>query len=263
MCAASQGALGEVRVSAPRPAWTTAGAWRGRGRPALLPRLDGCLAVSLRGAITDDRAARWSADVLRARRSWTRDFGGEQFALGRAFYTHLETDRAAEYFANAAASDAHVEATLPGMQAEVRGLFAELVGGIERKRRGFCGPGVHVFPAGEVVARRGGVVHFDTEGLSPHHLLQRARALSLIIMLQSPARGGGLRIWDVHYEGHDAATDDELARPAVTVPYRPGDALLMDSYRLHQIRPFTGPAARISITLHAVEVDRGVWETWF
>jgi hypothetical protein len=42
-----------------------------------------------------------------------------------------------------------------------------------------------------------------------------------------------------------------------------GDAVLIDSRRLHQIRPFRGKRDRISITLHAVEVDRGVWETWF
>ena len=49
----------------------------------------------------------------------------------------------------------------------------------------------------------------------------------------------------------------------VTVRAEAGDALLIDSRRLHQIRPFRGGADRVSITVHAAEVDRGVWETWF
>ena len=48
-----------------------------------------------------------------------------------------------------------------------------------------------------------------------------------------------------------------------TVRSRAGDALLIDSRRLHQILPFRGDLDRISITAHAVEVDRDVWEAWF
>ena len=59
------------------------------------------------------------------------------------------------------------------------------------------------------------------------------------------------------------ATRADLASPRRLVGYRNGDALLMSSYRLHQIRPFRGDLDRVSITLHAAEVDRGVWETWF
>ncbi len=58
--------------------------------------------------------------VLDARDRWTADFGGAQFSLGRPFYRHLETGRAAEYFAHCAASDALVEAVLPGTQSAVR-----------------------------------------------------------------------------------------------------------------------------------------------
>ena len=34
--------------------------------------------------------------VYASREEWTHDFDGEQFCLGRAWYTHLETDRVAE-----------------------------------------------------------------------------------------------------------------------------------------------------------------------
>ncbi len=42
-----------------------------------------------------------------------------------------------------------------------------------------------------------------------------------------------------------------------------GDAVLLSSYRLHQIRSFRGRLDRISITAHGVEVDPGIWELWF
>src|SRR6185503_3113745 len=112
-------------------------------------------------------------------------------------------------------------------------------------------------------AQRGGVVHFDTEGLSDHQLEHEARALTLVIMLEPPETGGGLRLWDVLYEGRDEPTPGEVAASSEVACYGAGDALLLDSYRLHQIQGFGGQRDRISITAHAVEVDCGVWEIWF
>jgi hypothetical protein len=201
--------------------------------------------------------------VLAAEDRWTSDFGGEQFALGRAFYTHLETGRSREYFAGAAAADAAVEDVLPGVQARMLALLAALLGAEVRRRPGFCGPGVHVFPAGSKVAREGGVVHYDLEGLTEHQKARGHRAVTLVWTLQPAEWGGGLRLFNMLYDGQpDTDLDpDSLAR--VTVRAEAGDALLIDSWRLHQIRPFRGRAARVSITLHAAEVDRGMWETWF
>lgn len=243
--------------------------WLRAGAPPLAGMLEdarsapAALAVRLRGALDPARVARWRAGVLRARRRWVSDFGGEQFAVGRAFYTHYETDRCARYFADAGRSDAVVERVAPGMQSWARELFGALVGGVARRRYGFCGAGVHVFPAGQQVACRGGVVHYDVEGLTPLDLARRHRALSLIVMLQAPERGGGLRLYDVEYHGTEAVAPQELAADRRTLRYRDGDGLLMSSYRLHQIRPFGGGRERVSMTLHGVEVDRGVWDTWF
>ena len=219
--------------------------------------------VGVRGAVDEATCARWVEAVVRARSEWTADFGGEQFSLGRAFYTHLETDQSEAYFRDAAASDARVERSLPGMQAAMRELFASMVGGVARARRGWCGPGVHIFPAGGEVAERGGVVHFDIEGLTEKHARDGRPALTIVVMLQPPDSGGGLKLWDVRYRGRERATRAELAKPSVTASYEPGTAILIDSYRLHQIQPFGGTRDRISITIHGAEVDAGVWETWF
>ena len=232
-------------------------------RDAVLDRLDAHLGLALTSALPRDTCASWAAAVLAARAAWTVDFDGDQFALGRAFYTHLETDRADAYFAGAAASDALVEQHLPGMQERVIDLYRALLGGDVRRRSRWCGPGVHIFPAGGWLAQRGGVTHFDTEGLSEHQLECDARAMTLVIMLQPAESGGGLRLWDVIHEGRDEAMPEELARPSAIALYEPGDALLLDSYRLHQIQSFGGDRDRISITAHAVEVDEEVWDIWF
>jgi hypothetical protein len=229
---------------------------------ALLPLLAESLAVRVRGAVDGSRAASWAAGVVAARSEWVTDFGGAQFSLGRAWYTHLEQDRAGDYFANVAASDATLARACPELQETMRALASRVVGAPVVPRSGWCGPGVHIFPAGALVAERGGDIHFDTEGLTPAHVAERAAALTLVLMLRPPASGGGLRVWDVSYAGSDAYEDDDLERAHVTCGYEAGDLLVIDSYRLHQIQPFGGDGDRISATCHAAFVA-GQWETWF
>ena len=241
----------------------TSRAWAvGRQEPLLHSLLD-CGAVLVRAAATRREAGDMAGRVLGARKHWMLDFGGEQFALGRAFYTHLETGRGKEYFRGAAASDALVESVIPGMPARTSALLARLLGGEVRPRSGFCGPGVHVFPAGGKVAREGGVVHFDLEGLTEHQKARGHRAVTLVWMLQPATWGGGLRLWEALYDGRPDSAVESDDYESVTIRSEAGDAVLIDSRRLHQIRPFRGRKHRISITLHALEVDRGVWEAWF
>ncbi len=225
--------------------------------------LDRHFALEIPRVFSEAERAALVAGVQAARDEWTADFGGEQFSLGRAFYTHLEQGRSRLYFADAAASDARVERRLPGLQRRMRELVAALTGGLAQPRRGFCGPGVHIFPAGEKVAREGGVVHFDTEGLSDYHLSRRLRAITVVVMLDLPDADGGLKLWDVLYDGRDDPGDEALSARSLIAGYSPGGALVIDSYRLHQIQPFPGDRDRISATVHAAEIDRGRWETWF
>jgi hypothetical protein len=221
------------------------------------------LVLGLTRVLEPGRAADWARRVTDARADWTSDFGGSQFALGRPFYTHLESDRADLYFREVVRSDARVERVLPGMQGRMRDVFATLVGGTVRQRPGFSGAGVHVFEPGSPVARRGGTIHFDVEGLSPLHVARRARVFSLVVMLQPASWGGGLAVFDALFEGSEDPSPAALASRRVVLGYGAGDGVLLSSRRLHQIRPFRGTSPRISITLHGVEVDRGVFETWF
>lgn len=231
------------------------------GAAALL-RDPACAAVVLPRWIPPQICAARSAAVLAAEADWTSAFEGEQFSLGRAFYTYLEEGESAAYFADPAASDACVERWLPGMQAELLTLVGRFVGGRAIPRRGWCGPGVHVFPDGAPVARHGGVHHFDTEGLSAKHIEARLPAVTLVAMFRPPVSDGGLAVWDVTYAGEDHASAEELARRRHVLTYGPGDVVLVDSYRLHQIQPFDG-GPRISATVHAAALDHVTWECWF
>lgn len=239
--------------------------WREEGRPSFRDILRRSLGLHVRGVVDPAESRKLALCVRKAKSDWTSDFGGEQYALGSAFYTHLETGKSRDYFEDAAASDRRVERHLPGLQAKMRNLLAELLGANVRTRYGFCGAGVHIFPKRAAVAKRGGVVHYDVEGLAPSHLAAKQATATLVLMLQPATFGGGLRVYRATYSGHEHPSDEELDTEFETVKYEAGDAFLMESTRLHQIRPFRGPRDRISATLHAVEVDAsaGVWESWF
>ena len=107
------------------------------------------------------------------------------------------------------------------------------------------------------------IVHFDTEGLTDEHVRAKKPALSLLLMLHAPQRGGGIALWDVLHSGADEATADELERPSTLVEYGVGELCVFDSYRLHQIQPFGGRRDRVSVTAHAAEVEPNQWEVWF
>jgi hypothetical protein len=221
------------------------------------------LAVRYPGVLSRDECAAYVARTMGARGAWTSNFGGAQFTLGRAWYTHLEEDREASYFAGAAASDALVRRVVPGMQERLLGIIRALVGAEVVARAGWCGPGIHIFPAGSEVAETGGVVHYDTEGLTELQRGARARALTFILMLQPAETGGGLAVWDQTYDGEDFPEDPGPAAARATIDYEVGELVVIDSYRLHQIEPFGGGQDRVSATVHAVETSIGSWEAWF
>ena len=125
-----------------------------------------------------------------------------------------------------------------------------------------AGPECTFFAAAGELASKGGDVHFDTEGLSESQIAKRSPALSLVLMLQPPESGGGLRIWDRFYDGNDFPDLPGPSVPTACIQYLPGELVIFDSYRLHQIQGFRGPSDRISATMH-VAVEDGRWEAWF
>ena len=219
------------------------------------------LGVHFEGVLSRRECAAYARGVYAGRSAWIPNFDGVQFTLGRAWYVHLETDREDEYFANVAASDAAVERFVPGLADRLLAMLHLCVGAEVERRPGFCGPGVHVFPADEYVSHHGGDVHWDVEGLSEAQVDAHAAAVTAILMLQPAAQGGGLRVWDKLYEDEETEEEPGSAASEVIV-YGAGDLVLIDSYRLHQICASSGPLDRISATAHTVrEGER--WQAWF
>jgi hypothetical protein len=230
-------------------------------RGGVLELLRDHLAIQFEGVLARRECAGYARGVYAGRSEWTPNFDGVQFTLGRAWYVHLETDREDEYFENVAISDATVERFVPGLADRVLAMLARCVGAPVDRREGYCGPGVHIFPAGEYVSRHGGDVHFDLEGLTDEQVAARAEAVTVVLMLQPAARGGGLCVWDKLWEDEDTEEEPGSAHREV-ITYGAGDLVLLDSYRMHQICASSGPLDRISATAHAVRAgDR--WEAWF
>jgi hypothetical protein len=76
--------------------------------------------------------------------------------------------------------------------------------------------------------------------------------------------GGGLRLWDDHhaYRPGEQRPPTDVGEPQAVVGYGAGDLVVIDSYRLHQIEPFTGTCDRIVCTAHLARALSG-WELWF
>ncbi len=215
------------------------------------------LGVRIGRAIEGSRAEAWAERVLAASDDHSVAFGS-QASLGIAWYTHLEEGRAREYFERAHASDACVRRHVPGFQRAFLDLVGRGLGVALVQRSGHAGPGIHVFAAHGPCARLGGEVHFDTEGLPPAY---RGPAYTAVLSLRAPSEGGGLRLWDLPYDGHDDPALAELRAPGI-VPYAAADLVLFESYRLHQIEPFGGASARVSATCHVARLS-GKWVGWF
>jgi hypothetical protein len=206
--------------------------------------------------------------VQAARTDWVESFGGDQFALGGAWYTHVEDGRARHYFRDAARFDKLVARALPALQEQVVTVLAALLGARTRRRAGWCGPAVVVFPPDGPVARAGGSIHVDCEGLEEQDLAQLPPAWSFVCILQlnpcGDARpvGGGLRVWSSRYAGKCAPEPGTTNVDSELVTLAAGDAVVFDSYRLHQIQPFSSNAPRMALTAHAKLLADGSYSVW-
>ncbi len=232
------------------------------GRTPVTELLKHHLCVRYSAVLSEDICQRYVRAIYDARQFWHSDFDGAQFSLGRAWYTHLEQHRVRLYFGRSQDSDQLVERILPRMQSQMRELMSTALGEPVTARVGWCGPGVHIFPAAGWCAQHGGDIHFDSEGLLYPEPLPHTAALTMILMLQPAELGGGLKVWNTRYQNSDTITPDMLATAHTVVPYQTGDLVIIDAYQLHQIQPFEGQRDRISITAHLARVSHG-WVSWF
>ncbi|MFN3386079.1 MAG: hypothetical protein ACK42Y_05770 [Candidatus Thermochlorobacter sp.] len=232
------------------------------GQSAVTLLLRHHLAIHYRAVFSEQRCSALTAAVYAARAFWNADFDGAHFSLGRSWYAHWAERRTRLYFQHAQASNRLVERFLSGMPSQIHALMSQALGAPVRLRAGWCGPGIHIFPASGWCAQHGGDIHFDTEGLLYPTPLAHTAALTMILMLQAPEQGGGLKLWQVRYPQHRNLTPAMLAAEHQTIVYQTGDLVIIDAYTLHQIQPFEGQRDRISITAHLAHTPTG-WVIWF
>ncbi|MBL8005253.1 MAG: hypothetical protein JNL36_09165 [Candidatus Kapabacteria bacterium] len=202
------------------------------------------------------------AKVYKNKEHWNSDFDGLQFSFGQAYYPHLEAGTTEEYFQKVPNSDEQFNQALPGLQEMAMKFLSSIVGGYVQQRDGWSGPGIHIFPANGYAANNAGEVHFDLDGISDSDRIALSPAITMILMLQPPTLGGGLKVWNTKYSGRTA---DELALdeiPSTIVEYGIGDLVFINSYTLHQIQPFQSQCDRISLTVHSI-YNGECWDCWF
>jgi hypothetical protein len=227
-----------------------------------------CAAWQVHNVLTPDRAASYAKNVLEARSFWTVDPEGDIVTLGEAWYLHFENETTPDYFRLAKRSNELVDNTLGHLPQTLRTLTTIAVKSPVQQRQLWCGPGVHVIERKAAPYRKGGCVHFDTEGLREEHCVAQTPAVSVVLVLSAPEQSG-LRVWDHRYDPRVRKRPFEdlvFAKPPnsayVDVNYKAGDLIIFDSYVAHKILPSRGKEPRISLTLHAVQNGTS-WESWF
>lgn len=193
---------------------------------------------------------------------WNSDFDGLQFSFGQAYYPHLEAGTTDTYFEKVEVSDRMFNQALPGLQEFAMKLLSSIVGGYVQQREGWSGPGIHIFPIDGYAAKNAGEVHFDLDGISDKDRMALSPAVTLIVMLQPPSTGGGLKVWNTKYAGFDALELNIETIENSILEYKIGDVVAINSYTLHQIQPFTSTVDRISLTVHSI-FNGECWDCWF
>lgn len=233
--------------------------------------INGHAAVCFEGFFKQDEIAPTIKAVYGGREDWSTGFEGLQYCLGEAWYHYAEEAIGfEEYSARAAQARANVEKHVPGLEDKVRAFLQTHISPQSVDvREGWAGPGIMVFPARNYVATKGGSVHFDTDAFTDEELADPSLEMySFVCMLQKPAQGGNLRIWDTHYDTSDCDREQEFTptdHPEVAmaeVVYKPGDLWMFEGMRAHQITAFGGDDDRIALTFHVAKRD-GNWDIWF
>lgn len=207
-----------------------------------------------------------------AKADWVSGFGGEQYSLGEAWYHYVETGKGgnpAEYLDRAVLSRQIVERHVPGLHDYILSFMRKLYPDKHAKiRESWAGPGIVNFLANNHVARRGGVIHVDTDGLTNTELLDPDFVVySFVAVLQKPETGGDLRLWNYRFDydaGEEVLNNPEMLANVkrARIIYEPGNLHMFEGLKAHKIEPFEGEKDRVCLTFHAA-LRNNVWEIWF
>jgi hypothetical protein len=234
--------------------------------------LEDTLAVVFQGIFSLEENQEIVSKIYSLKNLWVPSYEGEQYALGRVWYAHVDDRIQDNYFERAIESNKMIETHFPGLYQKLCNFCSKIqMNEPVRIREKWAGPGFVIFPAHEYCAKEGGGIHYDWEGLTEEQRNNSdTEAYSFISLLQKPERGGGIRIWETKY---DPSRKEESLKPSidilpdpgaknVLIDYQVGDLLLINSLSLHQIQPFEGDADRITLTFHIAKNSES-WHIWF
>jgi hypothetical protein len=230
------------------------------------------LSYKFNGFFSDQQVEKIVDAFYAAQNDWVSGFGGQQYSLGEAWYHYVETGTGgnpAEYLDRAVPSRDIVERHITGLHDYVLSFLSKLHPDREVKIRDhWAGPGIVTFLANNYVAKRGGGIHFDTDGLTQEELKNPDfRLRSYVSTLQKPKTGGDLRLWDYRYDdnvGEDVLEDPKNYSDVVRsrIIYEQGDLCMFDGLKAHKIEAFEGDKDRVCLTFHTAERENKL-EVWF
>ncbi len=230
--------------------------------PSLWHQLQEYSALHIHSVLEESICKDIVSKVIANKVHWNSDFDGLQFSFGQAYYPHLEAGTTEAYFEKALSSDTIFESALPGLQEFAVKIISTLVGAYAQPREEWSGPGIHIFPANGYAAKNAGEIHFDLDGICDSDRAALAPAITIIVMLQKPTEGGGLKVWNKKFSGISANELNLAETESEILNYSNGDIIIINSYTLHQIQPFISKEDRISLTVHSV-FNGECWECWF
>ncbi|MEQ8662302.1 MAG: hypothetical protein RLW62_15915 [Gammaproteobacteria bacterium] len=205
--------------------------------------------------------------------------------LGAALYLDRPTDETRARFDLPAAEPARYAALAERLNPLLSTHFgalhrlladalADLLGAAVRFAPARALPGFHIFESHPRYARQAAhVPHFDRQyeciEWPDGAAIDFSTAISVTLPLRLPARGGGLRVWDLNLHevqalGPQAARERARVAPARLHRYAVGELVCHRGHLLHQIQPWPARAGeqRLTLQAHGLWFD-GAWQLYW
>ena len=241
--------------------------------------------VSRAVVLDETTCAAIAARVHALRTHWVARDEAAFHTLGAALYLDRPTAETRERFGLPAPGPAryatlarrsnalletHFADLYPAFAAALAGLLDAEVRYAEDRAR----PGFHVFEHHPSYARQAAhVPHFDRQyeciDWPRAASIDFTAAISVTLPIRLPARGGGLRVWDLNlFEvqalGPAAARDRARQAPSCVHRYVPGELVCHRGHLLHQIQPWPSRPGdeRITLQAHGLFYD-GAWQLYW
>jgi hypothetical protein len=239
-----------------------------------------------RVAVLGEDECRAVCDEVHAlREHWiARDRAGLH-TLGAALYLDAPRAETLERFGVSPPAPGQYDARMRTYNPVLRERFAGLYRAVEAALGRALGaevqcapdralPGFHIYQDAPIYAERTAhVPHFDRQyeciDWSEHPEIDFTRAISVTLPIRLPARGGGLRVWDLSLFQVQALPPDRARTLAAAArsrrhEYRTGELVCHRGHLLHQITPWVPEPGdeRITLQAHGLHYD-GRWHLYW